>query len=48
MKFDKIVDRITQQTYGLDQKWIVPFEIAQKVIEGITPDESPTRITPSD
>ena len=38
VKFDKIVDRITQQTYGLDQKWIVPFEIAQKVIEGITPD----------
>lgn len=35
---DKIVDRITQQTYGLDQKWIVPFEVAQKVIEGITPD----------
>jgi len=38
VKFDKIVDRINQQTYGLDQKWIVPFEIAQKVIEGITPD----------
>jgi len=38
VNFDKIVDRITQQTYGLDQKWIVPFEIAQKVIEGITPD----------
>ena len=35
---DKIVDRITQQTYRLDQKWIVPFEVAQKVIEGITPD----------
>ena len=35
---DKILDRITQQTYGLDTKWIVPFEIAQKVIEGITPD----------
>ena len=35
---DKILDRITQQTYGLDQKWIVPFEVAQKVIEGITPD----------
>lgn len=35
---DKILDRITQQTYGLDQKWIIPFEIAQKVIEGITPD----------
>ena len=35
---DKILDRINRQTYGLDQKWIVPFEIAQKVIEGITPD----------
>ncbi len=35
---DKILDRITQQTYGLDTKWIVPFEVAQKVIEGITPD----------
>jgi ribonucleoside-diphosphate reductase alpha chain len=35
---DKILDRITQQTYGLDQKWIVPFEVAQKVIEGVTPD----------
>ena len=38
VNFNKIVDRINQQTYGLDQKWIVPFEIAQKVIEGITPD----------
>jgi ribonucleoside-diphosphate reductase alpha chain len=35
---DKILERINQQTYGLDQKWIVPFEVAQKVIEGITPD----------
>jgi ribonucleoside-diphosphate reductase alpha chain len=35
---DKILDRINQQTYNLDSKWIVPFEIAQKVIEGITPD----------
>ena len=35
---DKILERINQQTYGLDQKWIIPFEIAQKVIEGITPD----------
>lgn len=35
---DKILDRITQQTYGLDQKWIAPFEVAQKVIEGIMPD----------
>lgn len=38
LMLDKILDRINQQTYGLDQKWIVPFEIAQKVIEGITPD----------
>jgi len=35
---DKILDRINQQTYGLDGKWIQPFDIAQKVIEGITPD----------
>lgn len=35
---DKILERINQQTYGLDQKWVIPFEIAQKVIEGITPD----------
>lgn len=35
---DKIMDRINQQTYGLDQKFISPFEVAQKVIEGITPD----------
>ena len=34
---DKILDRITQQTYGLD-KLIIPFEVAQKVIEGIMPD----------
>ena len=34
---DKILDRIEQQTYKLDQKWIVPFEVAQKVIDGITP-----------
>ena len=38
LMLDKILDRINQQTYGLDQKWVVPFEIAQKVIEGITPD----------
>jgi ribonucleoside-diphosphate reductase alpha chain len=35
---DKILDRITQQTYGLDQKWIAPFDVAQKVIAGVTPD----------
>lgn len=38
LMLDKILDRINQQTYGLDQKWIVPFDVAQKVIEGITPD----------
>ncbi len=38
LMLDKILERINQQTYGLDQKWIVPFEVAQKVIEGITPD----------
>jgi ribonucleoside-diphosphate reductase alpha chain len=38
LMLDKILERINQQTYGLDQKWIIPFEIAQKVIEGITPD----------
>lgn len=38
LMLDKILDRINQQTYGLDQKLIVPFEVAQKVIEGITPD----------
>lgn len=35
---DKILERINQQTYGLDAKWIQPFEVAQKVIDGITPD----------
>ena len=35
---DKIVDRITQQTYGLDGKWVSPFDVAQKVIAGVTPD----------
>lgn len=35
---DKIVDRITQQTYGLDQKWISPFDVAQKVIAGVAPN----------
>ena len=38
LMLDKILDRINQQTYGLDQKWVVSFEIAQKVIEGITPN----------
>lgn len=38
LMLDKILERINQQTYGLDSKWIQPFDIAQKVIEGITPD----------
>jgi len=38
LMLDKILERINQQTYGLDGKWIQPFDIAQKVIEGITPD----------
>ena len=38
LMLDKIVDRITQQTYGLDQKWMTPFDVAQKVIAGVTPD----------
>ncbi len=38
LMLDKILERINQQTYGLDAKWIQPFDIAQKVIEGITPD----------
>ena len=35
---DKIVERINQQTYGLDPKWISPFDVAQKVIAGVAPD----------
>jgi ribonucleoside-diphosphate reductase alpha chain len=35
---DKIVDRITQQTYKLDQKWVIPFDVAQKVIAGVAPN----------
>ncbi len=38
LMLDKILERIHQQTYGLDSKWIVSFDVAQKVIEGITPD----------
>jgi ribonucleotide reductase alpha subunit len=37
LMLDKILDRINQQTYGLDSKYILSWEIAQKVIEGITP-----------
>lgn len=36
VNFDKIVERITQQTVGLDANYVKPFIIAQKVIEGIT------------
>lgn len=35
---DKILDRIEQQTYGLDRKWVSPFDVAQKVIGGVAPD----------
>jgi len=35
---DKILDRITQQTYALDNKWISPFDVAQKVIAGVAPN----------
>lgn len=35
---DKILERINQQTYGLDPKWISPFDVAQKVIAGVAPD----------
>jgi len=38
LMLDKILDRINQQTYGLDPRWIQSFDVAQKVIEGITPD----------
>lgn len=32
---EKIISRIEKQCYNLDAKYIVPFEVAQKVIEGI-------------
>lgn len=32
---EKIISRIEKQCYNLDSKYIVPFEVAQKVIEGI-------------
>jgi ribonucleotide reductase alpha subunit len=35
---DKILERINQQTYGLESKWVSPFDVAQKVIAGVTPD----------
>lgn len=38
LMLDKILERINQQTYNLDSKYIAPFDIAQKVIEGIFPD----------
>lgn len=35
---DKILDRVKQQTYGLDRKWVEPIDVAQKVIAGLAPD----------
>ena len=35
IKFDKIIARIKKQTYGLDNKFIEPVEVAQKVISGL-------------
>jgi len=32
---EKIISRIEKQCYNLDAKYVVPFEVAQKVIEGI-------------
>jgi len=38
LKLDKILERINQQTYLLETKYIQTFDIVQKVIEGITPN----------
>jgi len=35
IKFDKVLARIKKQTYGLDNKFVEPVEIAQKVISGL-------------
>jgi ribonucleoside-diphosphate reductase alpha chain len=32
---EKIISRIDKQCYNLDTKWIIPFEVAQKVFEGV-------------
>lgn len=35
VKYDKITNRIRKQTYGLDTEFVDPFEVAQKVIQGV-------------
>jgi ribonucleoside-diphosphate reductase alpha chain len=35
VKYDKITTRIKKQTYGLDTEFVEPFEVAQKVIQGV-------------
>ena len=35
VKMDKVLARIEKQCYGLDSKWVNPFDVAKKVIEGI-------------
>lgn len=35
VKMDKVLSRIEKQCYNLDSKWVKPFEIAKKVIDGI-------------
>jgi ribonucleoside-diphosphate reductase alpha chain len=35
VKFDKILTRITKQTYGLNRTYVDPTKVAQKVIQGV-------------
>lgn len=35
VKFDKVTARIEKLSYGLDMRFVQPFEVARKVIEGI-------------
>jgi len=35
VKMDKVLFRIEKQCYNLDSKWIKPFDVAKKVIDGI-------------
>jgi len=35
LQIDKILYRIEKECYGLDIKWVEPFEVAKKVIDGI-------------
>lgn len=35
VSFDKILKRITQQTYGLNLKYVEPVEVSKKVIDGL-------------